>query len=182
MKKRIAFILIFAVMAVMLCCCGRDSGGDNTEVQLFECAPVRFREYVHFTTNSELPFNKVFSTYDELEEFVMESGLLRDSLTSNTNSMNGLLNFFSRESFDENVVVLLIAPRGDLRYRGDVSHVSGNKESIEIVFDCNAGKNIEVEDYYSLSVALMIPKEYCDADTEFAFVSENFEQPVYESE
>lgn len=187
-KAKVWFLAVSILMLLVLICgCGNnDTPKDNSDVaaetEKFVYNPGVHRDYVRFVTLTDEPMIKVFSSYNELETFINEGGLLHHVSTANTHSMEGLLNFFGAESFKENVVVLLIPKTGDMRYKGSVTQITGDKNKLEAVIEYDTD-NIykDKEEQYALSIALKVPKEYCDGDTEFVF-GERETQQIAETE
>ena len=177
--KKTKFLLLAAVLILcsLVCCgCGKelagtpDDTGETASDDTFVLSPRWHGDYVHFVTLSDETMIKVFSSFNELETFVEEGGLVNHVFTSSTHSLEKLLNFFGEESFEENVVVLFIAQTGDMRYKGSVAQIKGNSDKIEGVIEYDLDhifKNGEEE--YAMSIAMKIPKEYCNKDTQFNF-------------
>lgn len=193
-KAKVLFLAMSVLMLLVLICgCGnnakpKDNSGETVhvaaETEKIVYNPGFHRDYVRFVTLTDEPMIKVFSSYNELETFINEGGLLHHVSTTNTHSMESLLNFFGTESFEENVVVLLIPKTGDMRYKGSVTQITGDKNKLKAVIEYDTDNIYKAtEEQYALSIALKIPKEYCDGDTQFVFVfGERETQQIAETE
>ncbi|MBQ7968588.1 MAG: hypothetical protein IJ292_02070 [Clostridia bacterium] len=128
-----------------------------------EISKYRYDLYI---SRSDKEIVEVITSTEELENFLNNKDIDINALSTYTKYKLYDLKFnYSESFFENNNLIVCISKRGDFILYGDIFHLYGNKEQIDIVFRYVNNNSYSEFNGHSSSVVFEVSKDVCDRDT-----------------